>query len=79
MHASILLMIGNFNLVTMIIGLTGGGPISATTTTALYMYQQSFVYFHIGYGASIAVIMSLLNVIVLLLVMAIQKTVGGRR
>jgi ABC-type sugar transport system permease subunit len=77
--ASILLMIGNFNLVTMIIALTGGGPISATTTTALYMYQQSFVYFHIGYGSSIAVVMSVINVAAMLIFMLVQRNVGMRQ
>lgn len=77
--ASILLMIGNFNLVTMIIALTGGGPISATTTTALYMYQQSFVYFHIGYGSSIAVVMSIINVVAMLIFMLVQRNVGMKQ
>jgi ABC-type sugar transport system permease subunit len=76
--AAILLMVGNFNLVTIIIALTGGGPISATTTTALYMYQQSFVYFHIGYGATIAIVMSVINVLAMMIFMAIQKNVGVR-
>jgi ABC-type sugar transport system permease subunit len=76
--AAILLMVGNFNLVTIIIALTGGGPISATTTTALYMYQQSFVYFHIGYGATIAIVMSVVNVLAMMVFMAIQKNVGVR-
>ena len=77
--ASILLMIGNFNLVTIIIALTGGGPISATTTTALYMYQQSFVYFHIGYGATIAIVMSVINVLAMLVFIFIQRNVGMRQ
>ena len=76
--AAILLMVGNFNLVTIIIALTGGGPISATTTTALYMYQQSFVYFHIGYGATIAIVMTVVNVLAMMVFMAIQKNVGVR-
>lgn len=74
--AAILLTVGNFNLVTMIIALTGGGPISATTTTALYMYQQSFTYFHIGYGATIAMFMSAINVFVMLVFMFVQRNVG---
>lgn len=77
--ASILLTIGNFNLVTVIIALTGGGPITATTTTALYMYQQSFVYFHIGYGSAIAMVMSILNVLAMLLFMFVQKNVGMKQ
>jgi len=76
--AAILLMVGNFNLVTIIIALTGGGPISATTTTALYMYQQSFVYFHIGYGATIAIVMSVVNVLAMMVFMVIQRNVGVR-
>jgi ABC-type sugar transport system permease subunit len=77
--ASILLTIGNFNLVTVIIALTGGGPITATTTTALYMYQQSFIYFHIGYGSAIAIVMSILNVSAMLLFMFVQRNVGMRQ
>lgn len=77
--AAILLMVGNFNLVTIIIALTGGGPISATTTTALYMYQQSFVYFHIGFGATIAMVMTAVNVVAMLIFMAIQRNVGMRQ
>lgn len=59
---AILLMIGNFNLVTLIMALTAGGPIAATTTTALLMYQKSFQYFQIGYGASLSILMSIVNV-----------------
>jgi ABC-type sugar transport system permease subunit len=77
--AAILLTVGNFNLVTIIIALTGGGPISAPTTTALYMYQQSFQYFHIGYGATIAIVMSVVNVVAMLVFMAIQRNVGMKQ
>ncbi|NJI59464.1 sugar ABC transporter permease [Microbacterium oxydans] len=76
--AAILLMIGNFNLVTMIIALTAGGPITATTTTALYMYNQSFTYFHLGYGAAIAMIMSVFNVIAMFAFILLQRGRGAR-
>jgi ABC-type sugar transport system permease subunit len=75
---SILLMIGNFNLVTIIIAFTGGGPIDATTTTALYMYQHSFQYFHIGYGSSIAILMSVVNILAMGIFVLMQRGRGAR-
>lgn len=74
---SILLMIGNFNLVTIIISLTGGGPIDATTTTALYMYDHSFQYFHIGYGSTIAILMSVVNIAAMLVFVRLQRGRGA--
>lgn len=76
---AILLMIGNFNLVTIIIALTGGGPIDATTTAALKMYQHSFQYFHIGYGSSIAILMSVVNVLAMGFFIWLQRGHGVRQ
>lgn len=75
---SILLLIGNFNLVTMIMALTDGGPIDGTTTAALYMYQHSFLYFHIGYGSAIAILMSIVNVISMALFIFLQRGRGAQ-
>lgn len=58
---SILLTIGNFNLVSVILALTNGGPIRHTETTALFMWRASFQYFQPGYGSAVAVIMSAIN------------------
>lgn len=74
---SILLMIGNFNLVTIILALTGGGPIDATTTVALHMYQHSFLYFHIGYGSAIAILMSVVNVVAMGCFILLQRGRGA--
>ncbi len=75
MVAAILLLIGNFNLVSIIFALTGGGPVDATSTTALYMYNESFKYFHFGYASAVAVTMSIINMIAMVIFMA----VGGRQ
>jgi ABC-type sugar transport system permease subunit len=74
---AILLMIGNFNLVTLILALTAGGPISATTTTALLMYQKSFQYFQIGYGASLSILMSIVNVVAMAGFILLQRGRGA--
>ncbi len=58
----ILLSIGNFNLVTIILSLTGGGPVRHTETAALFMWREAFTYFEPGYGASVAMIMTVINV-----------------
>jgi ABC-type sugar transport system permease subunit len=60
--AMILLSIGNFNLVTIILSLTGGGPVRHTETAALFMWREAFTYFEPGYGAAVAMIMTVINV-----------------
>lgn len=42
---------------TQIYTMTGGGPLSATTTTGFLLYQQSFVFYKTGFGAAIAVVL----------------------
>lgn len=61
--ATILLSIGNFNLVTMILSLTGGGPVRHTETASLFMWREAFTYFEPGYGAAVAIIMTVMNVL----------------
>ncbi len=41
----------------LIYALTGGGPGTASQTTPLYMYEQAFRYFEIGYGSAMALVM----------------------
>lgn len=59
--SAMLLVIGNVNEVTMIFALTNGGPVTATQTLAFYMYQQSFSYYHLGYGSALAVVLCVIN------------------
>jgi raffinose/stachyose/melibiose transport system permease protein len=51
-----------------ILALDNGGPGTATTPLNLYMYQTSFLYNNWGYGAAIAVLITLLSLIVTLIV-----------
>ena len=59
--ATILLSIGNFNLLTIILSLTGGGPVQHTETAALFMWREAFTYFEPGYGSAVAIIMTAVN------------------
>jgi multiple sugar transport system permease protein len=37
--------------------MTGGGPRGLTFTSVYWMYQNSFIYFKLGYGAALAIIL----------------------
>jgi len=50
------------NFFTMIFIMTNGGPIFATEVLALYMWHQGFSWGHWGIGATIGVILLLINV-----------------
>jgi len=54
--ASLLMVIANFNNFPLIWALTGGGPVYATTTLVLYIYQLAFAQFNIGYAAAVGTV-----------------------
>jgi len=62
-------IVGSYNLFAQPLLLTGGGPSDASLTITLYLYNQGFVYFNVGYASAIAysmvvilLILSLLNI-----------------
>ncbi|GAA3388465.1 carbohydrate ABC transporter permease [Cryptosporangium minutisporangium] len=55
---------GTLKAFDSIYALTGGGPGNATTPLTLYMYQTSFAYGDYGYGATIALTLTVLCLLV---------------
>ncbi len=53
---SLVAFIGNINNFGLIWTMTQGGPASATTTLALYIYQLAFQVFNFGYSSAIGVV-----------------------
>lgn len=51
-----------FNMVTLILTLTGGGPFSSTQTLSLATYQNAFSYWHMDIASAYGVIIFLLNI-----------------
>jgi multiple sugar transport system permease protein len=49
-----------FNLIWV---MTQGGPYDSSSTLATWMYKETFVLFHVGYGSAIAVILMLIVLI----------------
>ncbi|MBB5784068.1 carbohydrate ABC transporter permease [Nonomuraea jabiensis] len=57
----------------LIYALTGGGPGTASQTTPLYMYEQAFRYFEIGYGSAIALVMLVMGALFSLVYLRLIK------
>jgi multiple sugar transport system permease protein len=53
----ILVTLANLSDFTLIFALTQGGPGNATQTLPLYIYEQAFTYYELGYGTAIAVLL----------------------
>jgi ABC-type sugar transport system permease subunit len=51
-------MINNFKVFDLIWVMTQGGPYRSSETLAVTMYRESFVSFSVGYGASVAVVLT---------------------
>ncbi len=47
-------IIGSFQVFDQALILTNGGPANATNTVVMYIYQQGFQYFRMGYASAIA-------------------------
>jgi len=61
---SIITVVGSLQVFAQIAVLTQGGPGNSTTVLVYYLYQQAFQFHHLGYGATLSLV---LFVIVLVL------------
>lgn len=50
-------IIGSFQVFDQALVMTAGGPGTATTTLVLYIYEQGFQSFHMGYASAIALLL----------------------
>lgn len=64
-------IISSFQQLTLALTLTGGGPMKSTYFYAMYVYENAFKYFQMGYAAANAWVMF---VIILLLSMLVFKS-----
>jgi ABC-type sugar transport system permease subunit len=56
-------LINNFKVFDLIWVMTQGGPYRSSETLAVTMYRESFVSFSVGYGASVAVVLTFIVMI----------------
>jgi raffinose/stachyose/melibiose transport system permease protein len=67
--ATTLMLVQGLRIFDQIMALTGGGPAGATQTLATEIYQQTIVFGKYGFGAALAVLLS----IMILLLSSIQQ------
>ena len=68
-------LINSFKVFDLIWVMTQGGPYRSSETLAVTMYRESFVSFHVGYGAAVAVV---LTAIVLVVAVFYLRAMFGR-
>jgi len=68
-------LINSFKVFDLIWVMTQGGPYRSSETLAVTMYRESFVSFQLGYGAAVAIV---LTVIVMVLSIFYLRTMFGR-
>lgn len=56
----VMLVIGGFNVFTSVLLMTAGGPGGQTEVVLTFMYQQAFSNLDFGYGAAIAVLLTII-------------------
>ena len=71
----ILMLIGIFQYFTQVAVMTNGGPADSTRVYALYLYQNAFTYFRMGYASAMA---WLLFIFVVILTVIIFRTSARR-
>jgi multiple sugar transport system permease protein len=57
-------LINSFKVFDLIWVMTQGGPYRSSETLAVTMYREAFVSFRLGYGASVAVVLSLIVLVI---------------
>lgn len=50
-------LIGSFQIFDTVAVTTKGGPVNATRVIYYYIYQQAFTFFHMGYAATMAIVL----------------------
>ena len=66
-------MINSFKVFTQAFVITKGGPLGATYFYMLYLYEQAFQEFNMGYASALAIIITLIILIFTIVVNATQK------
>jgi multiple sugar transport system permease protein len=74
---TIMLVIGAFNVFISVYLMTGGGPAGRTDVLLTYMYQQAFGNLEFGYGAAIAVLLTLVVLMLSLMQLRVFRERDG--
>ncbi|PYO47769.1 MAG: sugar ABC transporter permease [Gemmatimonadetes bacterium] len=73
LFVSVITMIGYFQLFSEPYVMTSGGPLRATTSVVLMMYEEGFRWWRMGYAAAIAFVLFIVILIATLIQFRLQK------
>ena len=73
LFVGVITMIGYFQLFSEPYVMTQGGPLRATTSVVLYMYEEGFRWWRMGYAAAIAFVLFVVILIATLIQFRLQK------
>ena len=73
LFVGVITMIGYFQLFAEPYVMTQGGPLRATTSVVLYMYEEGFRWWRMGYAAAIAFVLFVVILIATLIQFRIQR------
>ncbi len=76
LFVAVVTMIGYFQVFAEPYVMTRGGPVRSTTTMVLYMYEEGFRWWRMGYAASIAFVLFVVTLLAMLVQVRLQR---GRR
>lgn len=65
--------IGCFGMFDLVFALTRGGPGNATELVGIYVYNQGFQYFELGYGSAAAMVMLIISLCFALVYMRMMR------
>jgi multiple sugar transport system permease protein len=74
LFVSITTMIGFLQLFSEPYVMTQGGPLHATLSLVLYMFDQGFEWWHVGFAAAVAVVLFTLTVIGAMIQLRVQRS-----
>lgn len=68
-----LVTLQTLSVFTLVFALTGGGPGTASQTLPLYMYQEAFKFYQLGYGAAVTLVLLAIGAIFSLIYVRVLK------
>jgi multiple sugar transport system permease protein len=68
-----LITLQTLSVFTLVFAMTGGGPGTKSQTLPVYMYQEAFKFYQLGYGAAVALVLLLIGAIFSLIYVRVLK------
>jgi multiple sugar transport system permease protein len=69
----ILITLQTLSVFVLVFAMTGGGPGTSSETLPIYMFQQAFKFYQLGYGAAVALILLLIGAVASLIYLRVLE------